>query len=342
MQLFPLRKCTPHDLAIGNGNRPIEDITSPSRTRLRSIKHNNRCSDDPGNDAYDRGSGKSDSHESRYLQPGPRRQVGGDTRGWTQHRHHQQPQLLERKCLREQPSENRAWPASQDDGRGLYGGGKQQHSQHPPVPEIHYAAYGGYSTHQHAGGGEDELRYPLEGERGAEWPGEGSTSDLPPPRRTHTNNTRDGGGDGGHGYGEENREDWRLAGPTPENGGNAVRQEHRTPTKPSGGGVVDGAWREGGGGDYTSRNHFDQQAERRGQQEYRNSGPGPPPSDVPVAAVGVGVGVGVVSTKASTMHNPVDPEELAKIQAKKDSYRRDLEAQVTERERGGVRVRRRP
>ncbi|CAM9966762.1 unnamed protein product, partial [Hapterophycus canaliculatus] len=44
-------------------------------------------------------------------------------------------------------------------------------------------------------------------------------------------------------------------------------------------------------------------------------------------------GVEVVSTKASTMHNPIDPEELARIQAKKDSYRRDLEAQMAEHKR---------
>lgn len=94
------------------------------------------------------------------------------------------------------------------------------------------------------------------------------------------------------------------------------------------GGVVGGAPQEEDRGDYNSRDHFDQQWERRGQQEYRYSGPGAPPGEVPVA----GVGVGVVSTKASTMHNPVDPEELARIQAKKDSYRRDLETQVTETE----------
>lgn len=35
--------------------------------------------------------------------------------------------------------------------------------------------------------------------------------------------------------------------------------------------------------------------------------------------------------RASTMHNPVDVGELAKIKAKKDAYRRDLEAQVSVR-----------
>lgn len=44
---------------------------------------------------------------------------------------------------------------------------------------------------------------------------------------------------------------------------------------------------------------------------------------------GLGVGpVGKGFTRASTMHNPVDLEELASIKAKKDAYRRDLEEQV--------------
>lgn len=36
----------------------------------------------------------------------------------------------------------------------------------------------------------------------------------------------------------------------------------------------------------------------------------------------------VGATRASTMHNPIDVEELARIRSKKDAYRRDLEAQV--------------
>eukprot|EP00752_Nemacystus_decipiens_P012874 g11397.t2 len=197
--------------------RPIEDITSPSRARLRSAHHNKRSSDHPGNGLYDRGSRNSGSHESR------------------------------------------------DD----------------------------------------------------EWDG------------------------GRRRYVEGRREGWRLGYPTPEAGGDAARQEHRSPTKTSASGAVGGGWREEDGGDYSSgRNHNDQQWERRGEHEYRYSGPGAPPGGVPTAGLGVGaragagagagVGVGVVSTKASNMHNPVDSEELAKIQAKKDSYRRDLEAQMAE------------
>ncbi|CAM9788995.1 unnamed protein product, partial [Ectocarpus sp. 13 AM-2016] len=50
----------------------------------------------------------------------------------------------------------------------------------------------------------------------------------------------------------------------------------------------------------------------------------------PGGAPAVAGGVGIRSTKASKMHNPVDAEELARIQAKKESYRRDLEAQMAE------------
>lgn len=40
-----------------------------------------------------------------------------------------------------------------------------------------------------------------------------------------------------------------------------------------------------------------------------------------------------LSTRTSTMHNPIDSEELMRIKAKKDAYRRDLEAQVSTRKR---------
>ena len=180
------------------------------------------------------------------------------------------------------------------------------------------------------GGGYNELRHPSEGRRAAEWPGgSGRTSGLPSPRRAIIEHSRDGGWDGGREYGEERREDWGIA-----------RQEHRPLTKALVGGADGRAWREGDGRDYSnsSRNQSDQQWERRVQQQHRYSGLGDPPGGGPVA--GVGAGAGMVSTKASNMHNPVDPEELAKIQAKKDSYRRDLEAQVTEsgigRARGAV------
>ena len=91
-----------------------------------------------------------------------------------------------------------------------------------------------------------------------------------------------------------------------------------------GGSVVAGAWPGDDGGDSARLTHPGQRWEHRGQQEYRYSQPGNPPCGSPVVGGG-----GVVSTKASTMHNPVDPEELARIKAKKDSYRRDLEIQVT-------------
>lgn len=180
------------------------------------------------------------------------------------------------------------------------------------------------------------MRQPLEGRRGSDWPGvDGIPSGLPPPRRVRTRNDRHSGWDSGRGLGEERREGRRLGGPPPAEGGNvnSAMQEHRAPTKTSGDGVARGGWPGGGGGEYSSsRNQFDQQWEARGQQEYRYSGPGAQPGGSPVAVDGAGggVGVAVVSTKASTMHNPVDPGEMAKIQAKKDSYRRDLEAQVSE------------
>ncbi len=81
------------------------------------------------------------------------------------------------------------------------------------------------------------------------------------------------------------------------------------------------------GGDHTRIPYPGQRWEHGGQREYRHTRPGVPPGGGSVVGGG-GVG-GVVSTKASTMHNPVDPEELARIKAKKDSYRRDLETQVT-------------
>lgn len=97
-------------------------------------------------------------------------------------------------------------------------------------------------------------------------------------------------------------------------------------TKPSGSNAAGGGWRETDRSEYPRVHHGGQQWEHGGPQEYRPSGPEVSPGGAPA----VEVGVGVVSTKASTMHNPVDPEELARIQAKKDAYRRDLETQVTE------------
>ena len=100
-------------------------------------------------------------------------------------------------------------------------------------------------------------------------------------------------------------------------GGNYQQQQqhrHRSPQ------------REGSPPSSSSRHHH-----RREQQEYGYTRSVGAPGGAVVlhhtvpAAAAANAGV---STRASTMHNPVDHEELARIRAKKDAYRRDLGAQV--------------
>lgn len=135
--------------------------------------------------------------------------------------------------------------------------------------------------------------------------------------------------------GERREERWGTSGPYAEGGGGYpgnrsrlpefrgknARQESWDITNPSVGGGYNRDVRPGPIWDH------------REQQEHRYSGP----RGHSGGAQAGGGGVGVRSTKASTMHNPVDPEELARIQAKKESYRRDLEAQVKKRVNLGLR-----
>lgn len=154
------------------------------------------------------------------------------------------------------------------------------------------------------------------------------------------------GGSQGYSWGdgrgqEEKRGSWGTRGPNSGGGvfkadssrvsgrGSNTWQESQNVAKPlRRSNVADGGWRKIDGVEHPRAHSDSQQWEHGGPQEYRYSGPDSPTGGSP--AVGVGVGAAVVSTKASTMHNPVDPEELARIQAKKDAYRRDLETQVIE------------
>ena len=92
----------------------------------------------------------------------------------------------------------------------------------------------------------------------------------------------------------------------------------------------------GGGGGYQYQQQQHHHRERQGYVYAGGSvGVGVSGGDravlhaVPAPIAAAAVAKAGVSTRASTMHNPVDHEELEKIKAKKDAYRRDLEAQVT-------------
>lgn len=332
----PSRKRAPPNIRpTGNNNRPVEDITSPSRTRLRTVKSKNRNNNDNSSEIYDRGSGP---HGSRHLQPDPRHQAGGDTRGWS-HNLKQQYQPLDRRYLREHPPKNGSWPSSQDQGRGMHAGGDQQHSQYPPVPDTRHKVYGGNSNQHRASGGYNGLTHPMEGQRGSRWiSDEGSISSLPPPPQgDFVSGSQDYGWGDERGMGEK-RGSWGTNGPSLARGFEAATSrisDRGSNTWQGGQSVavnsrtnVDGGWRKTDGGGYPRVHRDGQPWEHGGPPEYRHLGPEVPPGGAP--AVGVGVGAGVVCTKASTMHNPVDPEELARIQAKKNAYRRDLETQVIE------------
>ncbi|CAB1112942.1 unnamed protein product [Ectocarpus sp. CCAP 1310/34] len=288
--------------------RPIGDITSPSRTRLRNSNSGTR---NTNNNPEFFGQNDGAPREASHLQLGPRPQAGEHARGWSQ-------QPFERECLREHATPYGAWPSFRAQSQGRYEVGEHQHSRQPPVPGTNYDAYGSNPKGYPSRGGYDELEYPT-GRRGnATWVAEGiSTSGLPPPRREFA----DDGERRGERWGTS--ESYPATGSgypihrsiLPEFGGKNARQESWETTHPS--------VRHG----YNRDVHLVPIRDHREQQDHWYFGPRDPPSGAPA----VGGGVGVRSTKASKMHNPVDPVELAKIQAKKESYRRDLEAQMAER-----------
>lgn len=203
------------------------------------------------------------------------------------------------------------------------------------------------------GGGRGAPRGPQQ------WEGNGR-SHVPEGRREMMPSWADGGGGGGDVgpsyHGTHNTRDGAYLGS--ERG---VRDDQGVRYDTMGGDDVRGATTmtmtqrgEGGGGYYQQQHQQHQHQHRhrdpqrqgsppsnsshhhhhhhREQEEYGYAGslgaPGgavPLHRAVPVAATAANTGV---SRRASSMHNPVDHEELARIQAKKDAYRRDLEAQV--------------
>ncbi|CAM9579501.1 unnamed protein product [Ectocarpus sp. 4 AP-2014] len=287
--------------------RPIGDITSPSRTRLRNSNSGTR---NTNNNPDFFGQNDGATREASHLQPGLRPQAGERARGWSQ-------QPFEREYLREHATPYSAWPSSRAQSQGRYEVGEHEHSRQPPVPGTHYDAYGSNPKDDPSRGGYDELEYHT-GRRGnARWVADGiSTSGLPPPRREFADD------------GERRGERWGTSGSYPERGGGYpvnrsilpefggknARQESLETTNPS------------VGHGYIRDVHLGPIRDHREQQDHWYFGPRGPPGGAPA----VGGGVGVCSTKASKMHNPVDPEELTRIQAKKESYRRDLEAQMAE------------
>ncbi|CBJ26598.1 expressed unknown protein [Ectocarpus siliculosus] len=284
--------------------RPIGDITSPSRTRLRNSNSGTRNTNN-NPEFFGQNYGNSAPREAGHLQPGPRPQAGEHVRDWSQ-------QPFEREYLREHATPYGAWPSSQAQSQGPYEVGEHRHSRQPPVPGTHYEAYGSNPKGYPSRGDYDELEYPT-GRRGnAKWVADGiSASGLPPPRRDFVDD------------GERRGERWGTSGPYPERGGGYPGNRTRLPEF---GGKSWDITNPSVGGGHDRNVHPGPIRDHREQQDRRYFGPRGPPGGAPAA----GGGVGVRSTKASTMHNPVDPEELARIQAKKESYRRDLEAQMAE------------
>lgn len=216
----------------------------------------------------------------------------------------------------------------------MYAGDDQQHSRRPPVPGTHHAVCD-YNSDQ---------RRPVEGRQGARWIGdEGNIARPPLPFQGGLTSDSQGHGWGdGHGQVEQ-RGNWGMGGP--KSGGreflsagtrasgrdrNTWQKSHNL-AEPSRSYAADGGWRKKNVDLYPRVHHDGQPLEHGGLQEYRRLGPVAPPGGAPGVGVGVGIGARVVSTKASTMHNPVEPEELARLQAKKDAYRKDLETQVIDR-----------
>ncbi|CAM9375784.1 unnamed protein product [Ectocarpus fasciculatus] len=289
--------------------RPIGDITSPSRTRLRNSNSGTRNTNN-NPEFFGQNNRNSAPREARNLQPGPRPQAGEDARGWNQ-------QPSEREYLREYATPYGILPPSQAQSQRRYEGGEHQHSRQPPLPGNHYDAYGSNPKGYPSRGGYDELEYPTGRQGNPRWVADGSpTSGLPPPRRDFGDN------------GERRAERWGTSGSYPERGGGYPGNRSRLPEF-RGNNARQESWditNPAVGREYNRDVHPGPIWDHREQQEHRYSGPRGPPSGAPA----VGGGGGVRSTKASTMHNPVDPDELARIQAKKESYRRDLEAQMAE------------
>lgn len=315
-----------------------------------------------------------------HLQFRPRYEAGRDGRKWSQ----RDPLLKEHP--RTYPSNN-DWPTQilppgrqrEEDGYMIT---RKQHEQRPPGRKTHNDRYG-ESREMYPGGNgggdiyaTDSYNRPMPTEPGKfragqapriSWDENFRLQEDRGEMRSWTDEERNSGptphvlhvrGGDSSGSGQKRREEW------------GIRHD------------AEGCY-WGRGSDYTSRGIRDTRIPQRGVektcqerendeyyrynsqwqqpptmhhgQEYGHSGTigaprGISPRMMPAAPV-------QVSTRASMMHNPVDSEELERIKAKKDAYRKDLEAQVstrvreawgrTDREterrgRGGGRARERP
>lgn len=203
----------------------------------------------------------------------------------------------------------------------MYAGGDQQHRKYPPVPDTHHTVYGGnLNQHRDSGG----YNGSMEGRGGPRWIcDKASISSLPPPPQgDFVGGSQDYRWSDGRGMGEQ-KGSWGAIGPSSARGfeaASSIISDRGSNTWQGGQNMainsrsnIDGGWRRTDGGGHPRVRRDGQPREHGDPQEYRHLGPEVPPC-----------------TKASTMHNPVDPEELARIQAKKDAYRRDLETQVIE------------
>lgn len=302
----------------GTNYRPIEDITSPSRTRLRHVRNQSRYFANDGLPS-DRENEVRLPREGRKDQSDLTQQAGGDTRQWA-HRN-QQPASRVGENGGDHQSHTAAWSPSQR--RAWYAEEQPQRSRRLPFPETHDDAHGESTNEHHISGSRYERRHTEnEGRKGGWVDNKSKAYGVPPPQHLCTG-----------GSGEERRgQSWGTRGPltagrsgypgrAPEHWSYARQEGANAPRYPARE-ASDGVWRGGGRGSDDRGTRTGPPREHCGQQQYRHSGPGGPPGGAPT------VGNELVSTKASTMHNPVDLGELARIQAKKDSYRRDLEAQV--------------
>ncbi|CAM9516223.1 unnamed protein product, partial [Hapterophycus canaliculatus] len=168
--------------------RPIEDITSPSRARLRNARNQSRYSTNEGFHS-DQENNFAIPCEGRELQLGPRYQVAGDTHQWS---HQRQPSQLRESRGDHRSNAGAAWPSSHH--RALYIEGQPQQSQRLPVSELHSEPHGESTNEQHhIGGGHNERRRPENERRNIRWVDhEGEAYGLPPPQGLYTSS---GGGE---------------------------------------------------------------------------------------------------------------------------------------------------
>lgn len=300
-----------------------------------------------GNSQYSNRGAGPDHQRDTQLQSGPRRSPSSDPRGWSRQQLHMEEHTRE-KTSRTLPKEDqhREWR-----GGYIQAAPPERRRQRPAVPDGAHdrGDWGGYTSgysvaNAGVGGREmyaferdsrsmptgleqsepmarsrkprEDITHRREGGPQRSWVDDNDTEPTP-----HGTYTRRSSGPGR----SEKKSMWgRQFGGEEHSLGYRTQEDYNV-----GAGDVERAWRGGGGGEYRG-SQLEHPAGGGQGRGYEYSEPANGPGGASQRTVPATGG----STRASFMHNPVDPEELARAKAKKDAYRRDLEAQVTREEEG--------